>query len=101
MSVERLDLNKCIGCRNCISVCPLDVFRFDETEMKSIIAYPDNCQNCGMCYMNCYGHSLSLGNNTFGFVVTGARAGTSVPKNHVVLTDKEGLDYLWTPPVVE
>ena len=101
MSVERIDLNKCIGCRNCISVCPEDVFRFSETEQKSIIAYPDNCQNCGMCYMNCLGRSLCLGNNSFGFVVSGMRAGTSVPKNHIILTDKEGLDYLWTVPADE
>lgn len=38
MSVARYDLNKCIGCRSCVKVCPMDVFRFDEVNRKSVIA---------------------------------------------------------------
>ena len=44
MSVARYDLNKCIGCKSCVTVCPMDVFRFDEAAKKSVIAYPENCQ---------------------------------------------------------
>ena len=60
MAIERYDLTACIGCRNCINICPMDVFRFDETAMKSIIAYPENCQACGMCYYACLGSSLQV-----------------------------------------
>ena len=60
MSVIRYDLNKCIGCRTCNTICPMDVFRFNEAANKSVIAYPDNCQSCGQCYINCPGHSLAM-----------------------------------------
>ena len=38
MAVRRADLNKCIGCRNCVNICPMDVFRFDEASRKSVMA---------------------------------------------------------------
>ena len=40
MSVARLDLNKCVGCRNCVKLCPMDVFYFDEEANKSVMASP-------------------------------------------------------------
>ncbi|MFR3091572.1 MAG: ferredoxin family protein [Eggerthella lenta] len=39
MSVQRYDLNT-IGCESCMTVCPMDVFRFDHDQMKSVMAYP-------------------------------------------------------------
>ncbi|BDE95581.1 4Fe-4S dicluster domain-containing protein [Raoultibacter timonensis] len=60
MSVARYDLNKCIGCKNCVTICPMDVFRFDSSEMKSVIAYPESCQSCGQCFVNCTGRSLVI-----------------------------------------
>jgi NAD-dependent dihydropyrimidine dehydrogenase PreA subunit len=60
MSVIRHDLNKCIGCRTCLTICPMDVFRFNEKAQKSVIAYPDNCQSCGQCYVNCPVQSLAM-----------------------------------------
>jgi NAD-dependent dihydropyrimidine dehydrogenase PreA subunit len=73
MTVRRYDLNKCIGCDSCHTVCPLDVFRFDYNEMKSIIAYPENCQNCGQCYINCQGQSLEMAWHAWAFPVTSTR----------------------------
>ena len=60
MSVVRYDLNNCIGCQHCVTVCPMDVFRFDTEKMKSVIAYAENCQSCGQCYMGCQGRSLDM-----------------------------------------
>ena len=37
MSVIRYDLNTCIGCRLCIQVCPMDVFRFNAEDRKSVV----------------------------------------------------------------
>ena len=74
MSVQRYDLNACIGCRICNEICPMDVFRFDEALNKSVIAYVENCQSCGQCYVNCPGHSLVLSNYNIGFAVTSVRA---------------------------
>lgn len=74
MSVIRYDLNACIGCRNCVNVCPMDVFRFDEEQNKSVIAYPENCQSCGQCFLGCQGRSLLISYYATGFAVTSARA---------------------------
>lgn len=74
MSVQRYDLNACIGCRNCVDICPMDVFRFDEKENKSVIAFVENCQSCGQCYLNCYGRSLVIANQMSGYAITAHRA---------------------------
>lgn len=95
MSIERADLNLCIGCRMCIEVCPMDVFRYDEDLHKSVIAYPENCSLCGQCYIYCPTSSLQLSNINHMFPVSGMRAGTSVAKNHMVVTGKYGLDRIY------
>lgn len=73
MAVRRADLNKCIGCQNCVDVCPMDVFRFDYKENKSVLAYPENCQNCGQCWLNCLGRSLTFDNEIHAYSVTASR----------------------------
>lgn len=94
MSVIRIDLNKCIGCENCVNVCPLDVFYFDETANRSVMAYPENCQSCGQCYVNCQGRSLGMTNETFGYPITAFRGATTAPMNHVVMTEPGALTEL-------
>jgi NAD-dependent dihydropyrimidine dehydrogenase PreA subunit len=84
MAVERYDLDACIGCRNCINICPMDVFRFDEEQGKSIIAYPEHCQGCGMCYYNCMGKSLQISLQQHAFPVTPMNATCGVDMNHFV-----------------
>lgn len=76
MSVIRYDLNNCIGCKNCVTVCPMDVFRFDENEMKSVIAYPENCQSCGQCFVGCKGRSLEISFVQASYALAAARAAT-------------------------
>ena len=60
MSVARKNYDNCIGCRNCVTRCPMDVFYFDTKTNKSIILYPENCQSCGQCYLACKGDSLMM-----------------------------------------
>ena len=60
MSVVRISMENCIGCRKCVQICPMDVFRFDTQIRKSVITYPEDCQSCGQCYLNCPGHSLGF-----------------------------------------
>ncbi len=88
MSVQRYNLNACIGCRSCYSVCPMDVFRFDGTKNKSVIAYPENCQSCGQCYLNCPGRSLIIVNDMFGYAITSHRA-TTTAYNATVTSSKK------------
>ena len=94
MSVARYDLNKCIGCQSCVTVCPMDVFRFDRQANKSVIAYPENCQSCGQCFVYCKGHSLGIANETFGYVLNTARGLTSVAMNHQVMTERGVVESL-------
>ncbi len=73
MAVRRYDLNKCIGCRNCVNICPMDVFRFDEEANKSVLAYPENCQSCGQCWLNCLGGSLYFDDEIHAYSLTASR----------------------------
>ena len=74
MSVARLDLNKCVGCKNCVKVCPMDVFYFDANENKSIIAYPEQCQSCAQCYVHCIGKSLTMSTIQSNYSIGAGRA---------------------------
>jgi NAD-dependent dihydropyrimidine dehydrogenase PreA subunit len=82
MAIERYDLNKCIGCRNCINICPMDVFRFAEDANKSVIAYPENCQACGMCYYACLGSSLQISLHSHMFPIVPMSATCGIDANH-------------------
>ncbi len=74
MSVARYDLNACIGCMTCNEICPMDVLRFDGKEEKSVIAYAENCQSCGQCFVNCPGRSLMIVNDMYSYALTAHRA---------------------------
>ena len=74
MSVIRYDLDSCIGCRQCINVCPMDVFRYNYEHKKSVIAYPEDCITCGQCYIYCPGKSLALSNEAFAHTLCAYRA---------------------------
>ena len=87
MSVARYDLNKCIGCKACVTVCPMDVFRFDSEAKKSVIAYPENCQSCGQCFLNCKGKSLGISNDLYGYPITAFRGISTAPMNRVIITE--------------
>lgn len=73
MSVVRISMENCIGCCQCVSICPMDVFRFDPGTCKSVIAYPEDCQSCGQCYFNCPGHSLGFSDLVVSAALTAVR----------------------------
>lgn len=80
MSVARRDINACIGCRNCVNVCPMDVFYFDESTNRSVIVYPENCQSCAQCYLNCLGDSLTIVDTAFEYSPVPARGLRTFPQ---------------------
>jgi len=53
MTIERIDTDLCIGCGTCVESCPADVFRLDEASGKAVIRYPENCQLCRFCEIDC------------------------------------------------
>ena len=59
----------------------MDVFRFNREMKKSVIAYPENCQTCGQCFVYCLGHSLALSGESFSYPITSVRAASKLPMN--------------------
>jgi len=52
------DESLCIHCGLCISVCPVEVFRFNE-EWK-VVADTEKCIHCGFCVNVCVTKALTL-----------------------------------------
>jgi ferredoxin len=52
------DEEKCIHCGLCISICPVEVFRFNEE--KKVVADTKHCIHCGVCVNVCPAKALSL-----------------------------------------
>jgi NAD-dependent dihydropyrimidine dehydrogenase PreA subunit len=50
----------CIGCKMCVSICPRDVLRFDEENIKSVVTYPRDCQLCNMCALDCPANAITV-----------------------------------------
>jgi NAD-dependent dihydropyrimidine dehydrogenase PreA subunit len=46
-----LDQEKCIGCGECLLVCPHQVFM--SSDRKAVIDDHGGCMECGACAMNC------------------------------------------------
>lgn len=44
----------CIGCNNCVNVCPDDVMMPNpEKKNQPIVVYPEECWYCGACVEEC------------------------------------------------
>ncbi len=52
------DEDRCVHCGLCISICPVEVFRFDEN--WKVVAETDKCIHCGVCTKICPCKALSL-----------------------------------------
>jgi len=54
----KLDLDKCIGCNLCATVCPHGVLVVEERLAR--IVELDHCMECGACVGNCPVTALSV-----------------------------------------
>ena len=57
----KLDTEKCIGCGQCVEVCPRKVITM--LEKKAVIVNRDLCIECGACKMNCAYDAISVDND--------------------------------------
>lgn len=48
-----IDYNRCNGCKICYEECPTDVFGWDEEKKLPIVLYPNECNSCGACELDC------------------------------------------------
>lgn len=51
VSTLQLDVDRCIGCKQCTAVCPHNVFAVEDR--KASIIDKDGCMECGACANNC------------------------------------------------
>lgn len=78
----------------------MDVFRFNEDVNKSVIAYPENCQNCGQCYVYCLGHSLAMSGEAYSYPLTSVRAASAVTMNRQMLISDTPKSSIVLPAMV-
>ena len=48
-----VDLDTCIGDRECVEVCTKNVYDWDEDNAKPTVARPDDCDACLDCVKAC------------------------------------------------
>jgi ferredoxin len=72
-----LDGEACIGCGDCVDVCPHAVFRIEAG--KARIASRATCMECGACARNCPVGALSVeaGVGCVGAIILGKLRGTA------------------------
>ncbi len=58
ISTLKLDMDKCVGCGECESVCPHSVFEIRDK--KAAVMDLDGCMECGACSRNCPTEAISV-----------------------------------------
>ena len=56
----KVDNKRCIGCKRCYTLCPLDIFSWNDANNKPIVAYEDECWHCGICWMECPKRAIDI-----------------------------------------
>jgi succinate dehydrogenase/fumarate reductase flavoprotein subunit len=56
----KIDYKKCIGCKKCYDLCPIDVFTMDEQTNMPAATYNEECWHCGICWMECPKRAIDI-----------------------------------------
>jgi len=57
--VALVDINKCVGCMECIKICQFGAIKFDE-KTKKIKIDTKKCYGCGICRSICKKNAITL-----------------------------------------
>jgi len=58
--IVNVDNGKCIGCKRCYDVCPLDVYTWDGEANHPVVAYDEECQMCFVCQEECPADAIHI-----------------------------------------
>lgn len=53
-----IDSSKCIACRKCVDVCPVNMFEYSKEKVK-MVRDKAECILCAECYHNCPAHAIN------------------------------------------
>jgi len=53
-----VDADKCIGCEECVEVCPVDVYEMEDG--KSVPVNADECLGCESCLEVCEQDAITV-----------------------------------------
>ncbi len=59
VSTLRLNEEACVGCGQCLQVCPHRVFARGP-DRRAMVVDLDGCMECGACALNCPAQALSV-----------------------------------------
>ncbi|MCS7220988.1 MAG: ferredoxin family protein [Anaerolineae bacterium] len=62
--IDNIDPQRCIGCKLCVKVCPLDILRMKPDgagRSKAVIVYREECQSCFLCEIYCPTDAIYVG----------------------------------------
>jgi ferredoxin len=52
--LAKVNASKCIGCRTCASICPVEAISMQKKDKRSIAVIKDeNCAGCTICFARC------------------------------------------------
>jgi NAD-dependent dihydropyrimidine dehydrogenase PreA subunit len=55
----KVDQDTCIGCGNCLAVCPAEPNCFDVEDVSTVV-HPESCIDCGDCVEGCPVEAIEL-----------------------------------------
>ena len=53
-----VDEDKCVGCEECVDVCPVEVFEMEDGKSKAVNA--DECLGCESCVEVCEASAINI-----------------------------------------
>jgi NAD-dependent dihydropyrimidine dehydrogenase PreA subunit len=56
--IPTVDEEKCVGCEECVDVCPTEVFEMEND--KSVPVEPDECLGCESCIEVCEEDAITV-----------------------------------------